>query len=301
MDCRNNFVAVRDKGHLHLGETPHILIARVVLRNLKIGELGRVIGVLQRFAVQILISFLHRVRVDNERSEQGKVRLLGADFLGNDGILLVAVLVLLHELPPVGDRLGVRVHIGIIIPVGQGRIEGHAVGDKVVVHDMFTDIGREVQLYIALRHKLDKDIARNVLALEHVGVDVVGLGLGTHLVNGLGLVEVERNCIQAVRAVLFIEQVADFLDPGGNAVNRDITGFGLCRFDQLFLGHVVPRNLVGEILLEGARVPEAVVSAAAVVRRRAAVRRLAVVRRGIISAAAAGRKGEYHCQRQQKG
>ena len=303
MYCRYDFVAVRDESHLLLRETVHKFIARVVLRHYNVGELGSVIRVLQRLAIQVFISLLHCVRIDDKGREQGQVRLLCADFLRNDGILLVAVFVLLHKLPPVGDGLSVREQVGIIIPVGQGGIERHAVGHQVLVDNMLADIGREVQLNILERHKLDEDIARNVLALQHVRVDVLALGLGADLVDRFGLVKVKCNRFQAVICVLLIEKVADLLNTGGDAINGDVAALGLRQLKQLLFAHVVPSNLVRELGLEGARVLETAVRAG--IRRgvRTGIRRLvaAGVRRAAIIAAAACRERKDHCKCQQKG
>ena len=116
MDGVNQLVTVADEGHfLELGEAPQVFYARVILRHFELKAAG-VIGVLQVFAVELLIIGLHLVGMVDETGKQGQIRGFLTDFLGKQPVFLGTVGILLNDLPPACDRLAVGERFRIIIP-----------------------------------------------------------------------------------------------------------------------------------------------------------------------------------------
>ena len=294
VDSFHQLVAVADEGDLHLAEAPQILHAGVVRRY--IGEGAGVIGVLQILTVDFLVVGGHLVGVHDKAGENGKVRCLGADLLGKDAVLLAAVLVLFDDLPPAVNGLTIGEGFGVVVPEGLGGVERIAVAEQALV-DMGADVlriegGDDAVLIVAEEH-----IAVDVLHLQHIALDVAGIGFQAALLQDLIVVQIHDVHGQAgesfLKGVLHLEHFGGGgVDVDGAAVLDLFQGLGI----ELFVAHLAP------VVIDGA------VKGRILYRGRVGLRRgvgLLLRGRGILLGgpslgAAAGDKTQEHAESQQQ-
>ena len=294
MHSQNQLVAVADKGHLLLAEPPHELNTGIVLGHVKV-KAGGIVGILQIGAVQILIGLLHLVGIDDKAGEQGQVRGLGADFLGEQAILLAAVLLLLDQLPPAGDGLTVGEGGGVVVPEGLGRVQGVAVAQQRII-DMRADILGVERGHIAFLVVVEEHIAVYVLHMQNVALNVLGIGFLHAFFEGFVVVQIHD--VNGQLRILFQKQVFFLLHLGGGSVDIDgavCLGLFLCQFVQLFVGHLAPLVVDGaeEVGILGVHI--------GLTGSGFRVLFVGVACLGGIVLGAAGRKAQHHNQRQKQG
>ena len=245
MNGQHQFVTVADEGHLGLAEAPQVLHAGVVLGHLEVEIVG-IVGVLQLLAVGILIGLLHLVGIVDEAGEQGQVCGLLADLLGEQTETLIAVLVLLNDLPPVVDGLAIGERLGVVIPERLRSIQRIAVLQVGLVQ-VGADVAGIEGLDDALVVPLIEDAAVDVLGLQHVGGDVATVMLDLGLVQHFVGVQVGNNNIQA--GIHLFEGLLSLHHLGGGSVNIDGDIFLQGLLIELVIGHVAPLIPIGAIEL----------------------------------------------------
>ena len=245
MDGQHQLITVTDEGHLGLREAPQVLHAGVLLGNFKV-EIGGIVGVFQILAVGVLIGLRHLVGVVDEAGKQGQVRGLLTDLLGEQVVLLGAVVLLLNDLPPAVDGLPIGEGGGVVEPHGLGGVQRIAIFQVFLV-DVRADVLGEVRLQNVLIVPLVEHVAVDILGLEHVGGDVAGVvldfGLGEHLV----VVQIEYHQIKA--GVGFLKTLLHLQHLGGGGV--DVDG-GVLRqgfFIKLVVGLFTPVVIVGAVII----------------------------------------------------
>ena len=247
MDGQHQLVAVADEDQRSLGEAPQVLHAGVVLRHLE-GEAGGVIGVLQVGAVDILVGLGHLVSVGDEAGEQGQIRGLRANLLGEEAILLAAVGILLDDLPPALDGLAIGERLGVVVPEGLGGIQGEAEL-QILLINVGADVPGIEGFQNALVIILEEHVAVNVLGLEYVGSDIVGAVLDLSLAQNFAGVQVGDHQIQA--GIHLLKTLFTLKHLGGGGIDVDLLGAALNFLKGLLIeflvGHVAPLVPIGAI------------------------------------------------------
>ena len=245
MDGQHQLVTVADEGHLGLREAPQILHAGVVLGNFKVKG-GSVIGVFQILAVGILVGLSHFIGIVDEAGEQRQVGTFLTDLLGEQAVLLSAVLVLLNDLPPAVDGLTVGEGLGVIIPHGLRGVQRITVFQVAFV-DVRADVLGIIGLQDVLVVPLVEHVAVDVLGLQYVGGDVAGVvldfGLGEHFVSlQIGDHQIQAG-ISGLKALFHLHHL------GGGGVDVD-GGVLLQSFlEKLFVGLVAPFVIIGAVVV----------------------------------------------------